>query len=153
MSFSSVLRRMIGWNALGESYDSLFSLGITIIVDNLKYNGYEPSSKQALAIFMILLRYASLLIIHLRWHHMSLSGPEVDELLYLVMVFKNSFLEKGGHSSRALLEISWRILMLTWWSCTRLTIKWRVCQRSLISKHRQLLCLIASIAGRFLFLI
>jgi len=66
MSFSSVLRRMIGWNALGESYNSLFSLGITIIVDNLKYNGYEPSSKQALAIFMILLRYASLLIIHLR---------------------------------------------------------------------------------------
>ena len=37
---------------------------------------------------------------------MSLSGPEVDELLYLVMVFKNSFFEKGGHSSRALLEIS-----------------------------------------------
>jgi len=66
MSFSSVLRRMIGWNALGESYDSLFSLGITIIVDNLKYNSYEPSSKQALVIFMILLRYASLLIIHLR---------------------------------------------------------------------------------------
>jgi len=36
----------------------------------------------------------------------SLSGSEVDKLLHLAMVFKNSSLKKGDHSSRALSEIS-----------------------------------------------
>jgi len=85
-----------------------------IIVDDLKYNGHKPSLKQVLAIFMILLRHASLVMMHLKWCHVSLSGLGMDELLHLAMAFKNSFLEKGGHSSKALLGISWRILMLTW---------------------------------------
>jgi len=66
MSFPSILRRMIRQNALGESYDSLFGLGMTIVVDDLKYDSHKPSSKQALAIFMILLKYTLLLMMHLR---------------------------------------------------------------------------------------
>jgi len=66
MSFPSILRRMIRQNALGESYDSLFGLGMTIVVDDLKCDSHEPSSKQALAIFMILLKYTLLLMMHLR---------------------------------------------------------------------------------------
>ena len=37
---------------------------------------------------------------------MSLLGPVTDELLHLVIAFKNSSLEKGGHSSGALSGIS-----------------------------------------------
>ena len=66
MSFPSILRRMIRQNALGESYDSLFGLGMTIVVDDLKCDSHKPSSKQALAIFMILLKYTLLLMMHLR---------------------------------------------------------------------------------------
>ena len=117
------------------------------------HNGQNPNSKHTSAILMILPRQASLLIIHLRWHHEILLGPGADKLLYLVMAFKNSSLEKEDHSSIAISEISSRILILTWWSCARLNIEWRVCQRLLISKHGWSLYLIASATGRFLFLI
>ena len=84
-----------------------------IIVDDLKYAGYESSSKHILAILMILLRYALLLIMHLRWDYNSLSGPGADELLHLVVAFMNSFLENEGYSSKALSGNSLRILILT----------------------------------------
>jgi len=36
MSFPKVLRRMISLNNFGELYDTLFGLGMTIVVDILK---------------------------------------------------------------------------------------------------------------------
>ena len=123
-----------------------------IIVDDLKYASHKPSSKHMLAILIILPRHALLLMIYLRWDYNSLLDPGADELLHLVMAFINSSLENGGHSFRALSENSLRILILTWWFCARLNVEWRVCQRLLISRYRQLLYLMASMAERFLFL-
>ena len=42
ISLPIVLRRIMGLNDLGESYDFLLSLGITIIVEILKCNGQYP---------------------------------------------------------------------------------------------------------------
>ena len=39
MSLPTILRRMIGLKALGESYDFLLGLGITTVVDFLKCKG------------------------------------------------------------------------------------------------------------------
>ena len=66
ISFPNVLSKTMGWKDLGESYDSLFGFGMTIVVDDLKYNGHQPISKHVLAIFMILPRQTLLLIINLR---------------------------------------------------------------------------------------
>ena len=67
-----------------------------IIVDDLKYAGYESSSKHMLAILMILPRHALLLIIHLRWDYNSLSGPGADDVKIvdggLYFIFSFSFL-------------------------------------------------------------
>ena len=123
-----------------------------IIMNDLKYDGQKPSSKQALAMLIILPRYTSLLIMYLRWPYKSLSGSGTDELLYLAIAFINSSLKKRGHSSGALSGISSRISILICWSCVMLNIEWRACQRSLISRHRWSLYLMASTTGRFLFL-
>ena len=152
MSFPNVLSKTMGWKDLGESYDSLFGFGITIVVDDLKCNGHQPISKHVLAIFMILPRQTLLLIINLRWDQESLSGSGANKLLHLAMAFVNYSLEKGSHS---LADLSWtssRILILIWWYWTWLKVKWRVFQRLLISRHGQLLYLMASTTGRFLFL-
>ena len=66
MSFPNVLNKTIDWKDLEELYD-LFSFGMTIVIEDLKYNSYQPISKHVLAIFMILLRQTSLLIINLRY--------------------------------------------------------------------------------------
>ena len=81
-----------------------------IVVEDLKCDSYNPSSKNTLAMLMILPRYASLLMIYLRWLQESLSGLGADELLHLAMAFMNSSFENGGHSLNDLLEISSRIL-------------------------------------------
>jgi len=49
MSLPTVLRRMIDLNDLEESYNFLFSLEMTIIMDLLKCEGQYPNSIQALA--------------------------------------------------------------------------------------------------------
>jgi len=94
-----------------------------IVVDDLKCTGHKPSSKNALAILMILPKHALLLIMHLRWDYNSLLGPGVDDLLHLVMAFMNSSLKNRGHSSRALSGNSLRISILTWRFCIRLNME------------------------------
>ena len=54
VSFPSRLSKTMGWKDLGKSYNSLFGFGIMIIIEDLKYNGYQPILKHVLAIFMIL---------------------------------------------------------------------------------------------------
>jgi len=82
MSFPNVLSKTMGWKDLGKLYDSLFSFGMTIVIEDLKCDGYQPISKHVLAIFMILPRQTLLLIINLRWHQESLLGPRTDKLLH-----------------------------------------------------------------------
>ena len=64
-SFSVVFSRTIGWKDLGESYDTLLGLGMTIFVNVLKWDGQYPKSIQTLAMSMSLIIHLSFLIIHL----------------------------------------------------------------------------------------
>jgi len=61
-----VLRRTIRLNDLGELYNFLLGLGMTTVVDFLKYEGQYPSSIQVLAILIMILRHSSSLRITLR---------------------------------------------------------------------------------------
>jgi len=81
-----------------------------IVVEDLKYGGHNPYLKHTLVILMIFSRYASLLTIHLRWLHKSLSGSGADKLLHLVMDLVNSSFKKDGHPLDSLSEISSKIL-------------------------------------------
>jgi len=47
-----MLRRIIGLNDLGESYDFLLGLGITIVLEILKCDGQYPKLMHALAIWI-----------------------------------------------------------------------------------------------------
>ena len=66
MSLPRVLRRTISLNDLGESYDFLLGLGMTTVVDFLKYKGQYPNSIQVLAILIMKLRQSLSLRIVLR---------------------------------------------------------------------------------------
>ena len=81
ISLPTVLRRTIGLNNLGESYNFLFGLGMTIIVDLLKCEGQYPNSIQALTMWMIILRHLLSLRIILRWPHVNLLGLGTKKLL------------------------------------------------------------------------
>jgi len=142
----NVLSRTIGLNDLGKLYDSLLGLGMTTIIDLLKWDGQNPRSIQALAILIILLKQLSSLRMVLRWLHNSLSSPSVEELLQLVMALLNSSLENGVHKEGDLSAISLRMLMLTWQWRVVLNVEWSVFHRSSMVRHCWLLYLIASIA-------
>jgi len=73
---------MIGWKDLGESYNALLGLGMTMVVDVLKWDGQCPRSIQVLAISIDLIIYLSFLMIFLMWLQDNLSGPGADELLH-----------------------------------------------------------------------
>jgi len=62
-SLPRVFRRIIGRKAFGLSYDALFSLGMTTVVEILKYLGQWPKLMQVLAMLMILERQSSFLMI------------------------------------------------------------------------------------------
>ena len=64
-NFPIVLRRTIGWYDLGKSNMALLGLGITTIVEILKWDGQWPSSIQALVMSMNLQMQLSFLIIDL----------------------------------------------------------------------------------------
>ena len=58
ISLPIILRRTMGLNDLGESYDFLLGLGITIILEILKCDGQYPKLIQELAIWMKLSRHS-----------------------------------------------------------------------------------------------
>ena len=147
MSLSTVLRRTIGLNNLGELYDFLFSLGITTVVDFLKCEGQYPNSMHVLAMWMIILRHSLSLRIFLRWLHVNLSGPGTEELLQLDKANLNSSFEKAGQGEVGLLVISSRIFISTCWWRAILKVEWRVFHKLLISRYCWLLYLIVSMAG------
>ena len=110
MSLPRVLRSTIGWKAFGLSYDDLFGLGMTTVVDTLKYLGQWPRSIHASAMLMILERQSSFLKMSFQWRHVSLSGPGVDVSIHLLIADLNSYLEKEFQLWRGLYATSLRML-------------------------------------------
>ena len=146
MSFPKVLRRVIGLNDFGELYDTLFSFGLTTVVDILKWAGQWPSLKQVLPILMIPFKHYLFLKIYLRYLYESLSRPGANELLYFAIELMNSFSEKGIYGDVKQKGILLRISSLTCRSCAIFKDKYKVCHRSFILRHSHSLYLMVSIA-------
>ena len=152
ISLPIVLRRTIGLNDLGESYDFLLGLGITIVVEVLKCNSQYPKLIHVLAIRTKVSRHSISSKIVLRWFHESLSGPGAEELLQLDNANLNSSLENSGQGTMGLLLISSRIDVSTWRLLAVLKVEWRAHHKSLISTYCWPLYLIVSITGHFFLL-
>jgi len=93
ISFLKVFRRTMSQKILGESYNALFSFGIIIEVNILKWNGQWLI--HVLAILTMLLRHFSFLITTLRHFHDIQSGLYIDKSLHLIITLLNSLLENG----------------------------------------------------------
>ena len=152
MSLLRVFRRTIGQKAFGWSYDDLFGLGMTIVVDTLNYLGQWPNSMQELAMLMILERQSSFAIMIFKWYHINLSGPGEDESLHLLITYLNSCRENRFHPWVGLCATSLRMLKSTWWKSAILKEIWRAFHKLSGVRHGPLLNLIASVAGSFFFL-
>jgi len=125
MSFPMILSRTIGLKDLGESYNFLLGLEMTMNVNVLKWEGQWPSSKYASVMLMILLRHTLSLMILLRCLHDSLSRPGVNELLYLAIELVNSSSEKETHIIEHLFGISSRVQMSICWFWAVWNNEWR----------------------------
>ena len=151
MSLPRVLRRTIGRNAFGLSYDCLFSLGMIIVVDILKWFGQCPRLMQAFAMLMTFERQVSFLMVF-QWRQVSLSGPGAEESAQLLITDENSNLEKGPQLWDSLWSSSLRISTSTWRGSAVLNVLCKAVHRFSGVRHCRLLYLMASIAGSFLFL-
>ena len=147
-----ILRRIIGQYDLEESNIALLGLGITTVVEVLKWVGQYPSSMQALAILMNLPIQSLSLIIDLIWLHISLSGPGADELLHFLIASIISFLKNNFHLIVGLSGILSRKWVLTSLSWAELKDLWRVFHRSSNSMYGHPLYWITSTAGSLHFL-
>ena len=152
INLPNVFRRTMGQKALGESYADLFDLGIITVVDVLKWEGHTPRLIQALAMSMILDEQLWFLMIILIYLHKSLSGPEAEELLYLLIVCLSSSLEKEAHGHIFLLDILFRRLGLIWQFWAELKNPYNMFYRLSSSIQGWPLNWIASMAGSFHFL-
>ena len=143
---------MIGQKAFGLSYDDLFGLGMTTMVDTLKYLGQWPRLIHILAMLMILERQSSFLRMSFQWCYISLSGPGADVLIHLLVADLNLYLEKEFQLWRGLCTTSLKMLRSTWqWSAV-LNELWKAFHKLSGVRQGWLLCLIASVTGSFLFL-
>ena len=115
ISLPTVLSRTIGLKDFGESQDFLFSLGMTTVVDLLKYDSQYPSSIQVLVMWMMISRHSLSLRMILRWLYDNLSGLGAEALLQLAIAILNSSLENKGQEEVGLSMISSRISTSTWW--------------------------------------
>ena len=123
-----------------------------IEVNILKCNSQYPKLIHVLAILIKFLRYDELWIMALRCPQENLSSLGVKVLSYLLIDDKNSSLEKSNYDIIILFDISSNIAVLTCQYWAKLKDSWRVCYKSLSSRQRCLLYLIALIIGSFLFL-
>ena len=96
ISLPKVLSNTMGLNDLGESYNCLLGLEMTIIVDLLKCSSQWPSSIHVFMMLMMLVKQLLCLRMDLRWCHDSLSGPGVEELLQLLITILNSSLKNSN---------------------------------------------------------
>ena len=76
---------------------NLFGLGITTVLDDLKWNGQNSKSIHALAICIILSMHLSFVIIDLRCLQEMWSRLGVDEDKHLAIASLNSCFEKRGY--------------------------------------------------------
>ena len=152
-SFPIVLRRTMGQYNLGESKVALLGLGITTIVEVLKWDGQCSKSIQVLAISMNLQMQSSFLMIDLTWLHVNLSRSRVYKLLHFSIASISSFLENRFHSVVVLSGILFGKWMST--SCAWVELKelWRVFYRSSSLIHGHPSYWIASTTGSLHFLI
>ena len=153
MSLYNVLRRMIGRNAFSWLYEDLLGLGMIIVDKTLKYLGQYPKLMYELAMLIILVRQVSWLMMNFKWHHISLSGPSADALLYLLITDLNSSLENGLHRWEGLYFTLLRMLRSTWRFRAVLKVLWRAFHKLSGERHGWPLCLMASMAGSFCLLI
>ena len=135
MSLPKVLRRTMGLNTFGESYNILLDFSITIVVEILKWEGQKPRLKHEFTILIMLCKYILSLRICLRWLQESLSGPGAEELLHLVIVIMNSSSENPFHwvVEKADISSSTLSLMKQWWAV--LNELYNACHRLLILRH------------------
>jgi len=156
MTFSvglpKVLRRNMGLNTFGESYNVLLGFSITIVVEILKWEGQKPRSKHEFAILITLCKHILSLRICLRWLQESLSGLGAEVLLHLAIVIINSFSENPFYWAveKADISSSTLSLMKQWWAV--FNELYNVCHRLLILRHSWLLYLIVSMARSFCLL-
>ena len=151
-SFPIVLRRTNGQYDLGESNVVLLDLGMTTVVEVLKWVSQCPSSMQVLVMLMNLPIQSSSLIIDLIWLHVSLSGPGANELLHFSIALIILFLENDFHSIVGLSGISSRKWVSTSLSWAELKDLWRAFYRSSNSMYGYSLYWIALITGSLRFL-
>ena len=151
-SFPIVLRRMIGRYDLGELNVVLLDLGITTVVEVLKWDSQYPNSIQALAISMNLQMKSSFLIMDLIWIHVNLSGPGANKLLYFLITLISLFFENTFHSAVGLSGILSRKWISTSLSWAELKDLWRAFQKSSSLIHGCPLYWMASTTGSLHFL-
>ena len=125
ISFPRVLRRIIGLKDLGESYNALLGLEITIIINILKWLGQCPNLIQALVMAIMFSRHVLSLITHFRCPHNSLSELGADELLYLTMALVNSFSKNGNHNEEQYRLSSFSTFSSTWQNWAVVNEEWR----------------------------
>ena len=107
---------------------------------------------QESAILMMLNRQLSFLMMSFKWRHVNLSGPGADESLYLLIADLNSVLENGLHHWDGLCFTLFRVLGSTWQYKAVLKELWSEFHKLSGVRHGRPSCLIASVAGSFLFL-
>ena len=147
INFPNVFRSIMGLKDFSELYDVLLGFEITIVIEFLKWLGQYPISKHALAIAMMFFKHILSLMMHLRYPHKSLSGPDVDVLLYLTIALVNSSLENDIHGGEEYESNLFSMLSSIWWNWAVLNEEWRACHRSSKSKQGWPLYLIISMAG------
>ena len=76
----------------------MLGLGIIIKEDVLKCDNQYPMLIQVLSMLVILRRHLLSSMTTFRYFYITWSRPRENELLYLLMAFLNSFLEKGSQT-------------------------------------------------------
>ena len=152
MSFSNVLRRTIGQNIFGKSYNTLLGFGIIIKVDILKCNGQWPRLMHVLVMLTMLNGYLLLSTTTWRYLQETWLGPRVDKLLYFLIEFLNSLFKKFSYSDKNFKGISSNGHIFTWQFCAKLNVWWSACYKSSSLVEGYLLYWRALVAGSLYFL-
>ena len=105
------------------------------------------------AMLIMFERQVSWLMMNFKCRHVSLSGPDADPSLHLLIADLNSSLENGLHCWVGLCSILLSMLMSTWRFRAVLKMLWRALHKLSGKRHGRPLCLTASIAGSFRLLI
>lgn len=152
ISLSIVLRRTMGLNTWGKSYDILLGFNITMIVEILKYKGQKPKLKYKFAMLTKFFKHVLSLKIYLRWLYESLLGPDTGELFHLAITMMNSSLENWfqGKEGKDISFSRMFSLILQYWAILKEICS--VCHRLLIYKHSWLLYLMVLLASNFYLL-